>query len=148
MSFNIHSYFMCISAFLCNALIHIWGRPQSHTIVRCARFFISGWRLSQERHIWPDVRQVLIPVKALEMSAITWPKRYMEKGAQTVAIPKEILQRLAESHAFNKDIWKEEQSDVGSIGKWKKKLTYADRPYLIIPQAAMHCTRLWTDTLY
>ena len=49
-------------------------------------------------------RQVLIPVKALEMPAITWPKRYMEKGAQTVATPKEILQRLAESHAFNKDI--------------------------------------------
>ena len=121
MSFNIHSYFMFISAFLCNALIHIWGRPQSHTIVRCARFFISGWRLSQERHIWPDGRQVLIPVKALEMPAITWPKRYIEKGAQTVAIPKEILQRLAESHAFNKDIWKEEQSDVGSIGKWKKR---------------------------
>ena len=38
------------------------------------------------------------------MSAITWPKRYMEKGAQTVATPKEILQRLTESHAFNKDI--------------------------------------------
>ena len=38
------------------------------------------------------------------MSTITWPKKYVDKGAQTVVTPKEILQRLAESHAFNKDI--------------------------------------------
>ena len=46
-------------------------------------------------------RQVLIPVKALEMSTITWTKRYVEKGAKTVATPKEILQRLAENCILN-----------------------------------------------
>lgn len=46
-------------------------------------------------------RQVLIPVKELEMSTITWPKRYVEKGAKTVATPKEILQRLAENCILN-----------------------------------------------
>ena len=59
-------------------------------------------------------RQVLIPVKALEMSALTWPKKYVEKGAQTVATPKEIIQKIAENHIFNKDIGKEEQLDVSS----------------------------------
>ena len=40
------------------------------------------------------------------MPAITWPKRYIEKGAQTVAIPKEILQRLADNNILNRDIEK------------------------------------------
>ena len=62
-------------------------------------------------------RQVLIPVKALEISTLTWPKRYVEKGAQTVATPKEILQKLADNNNLNKDINKEEQLDVGSIEK-------------------------------
>lgn len=62
-------------------------------------------------------RQVLIPVKALERSTLTWPKRYMEKGAQTVATPKEILQKLADNNILNKGIHKEEQLDVSSIEK-------------------------------
>ena len=62
-------------------------------------------------------RQVLIPVKALEISTLTWPKRYMEKGAQTVATPKEILQKLADNNILNKGIHKEEQLDVSSIEK-------------------------------
>mgnify|MGYP004551908797 FL=1 len=62
-------------------------------------------------------RQVLIPSKALEMSTITWPKKYVDKGAQTVATPKEILQRLADNNILNKDIGKEEQLDVSSIEK-------------------------------
>ena len=51
------------------------------------------------------------------MSAITWPKKYVDKGAQTVATPKEILQRLADNNILNKDIGKEEQLDVSSIEK-------------------------------
>ena len=62
-------------------------------------------------------RQVLIPSKALEISTLTWPKRYVEKGAQTVATPKEILQKLADNNILNKDIGKEEQLDVNSIEK-------------------------------
>ena len=62
-------------------------------------------------------RQVLIPVKALEISTLTWPKKYVEKGAQTVATPKEILQKLADNNILNKDIGKEEQLDVNSIEK-------------------------------
>ena len=62
-------------------------------------------------------RQVLIPVKALEISTLTWLKRYMEKGAQTVATPKEILQKLADNNILNKGIHKEEQLDVSSIEK-------------------------------
>ena len=51
------------------------------------------------------------------MSTITWPKKYVDKGAQTVATPKEILQRLADNNILNKDIGKEEQLDVSSIEK-------------------------------
>ena len=66
-------------------------------------------------------RQVLIPVKALEMSTITWPKKYVEKGAQTVATPKEIIQKLAANHIFDKDIEEEEQLDVSCLKKLKEK---------------------------
>lgn len=74
-------------------------------------------------------RQVLIPVKALEMSTITWPKRYVEKGAQTVATPKEILQKLAENHIFNKDMEEEEQLDVSCLKKTKENKE--DSVYLV-----------------
>lgn len=40
------------------------------------------------------------------MPAITWPKKYVDKGAQTVVTPKEILQRLADNNILNRDIEK------------------------------------------
>ena len=60
-------------------------------------------------------RQVLIPSKALEMSTITWPKKYVDKGAQTVATPKDIIQKIAENCILNGNAEKEEQLNVSSI---------------------------------
>jgi len=45
-------------------------------------------------------RQVLIPQKALEMRNITWPARYVERGAQVVDSPRDVIRTLAESNIF------------------------------------------------
>lgn len=45
-------------------------------------------------------REVLIPESALRMETITWPKKYVEKGAKTVKNPKEVLEALAECNIF------------------------------------------------
>ena len=45
-------------------------------------------------------RQVIIPRKALEMTSITWPKRYVQKGALVVDKPSEVLRILAQNSIF------------------------------------------------
>lgn len=45
-------------------------------------------------------RQLLIPEKALHMKSITWPEKYVKKGAFVVGSPTEVLQILAENHIF------------------------------------------------
>lgn len=45
-------------------------------------------------------RQVIIPRKALEMTSITWPKRYVQKGALVVDKPSEVLRILAQNRIF------------------------------------------------
>ena len=45
-------------------------------------------------------RQVIIPRKALEMKSITWPKRYVQKGALVVDKPSEVLRILAQNSIF------------------------------------------------
>ena len=46
-------------------------------------------------------RQVLIPASAFKLPNVTWPKRYVERGAQVVQNSTEILKALSESHIFN-----------------------------------------------
>ena len=45
-------------------------------------------------------RQVLIPKKALEMETITWPAKYVQRGAIVVDTPSDVLRELAENNIF------------------------------------------------
>lgn len=45
-------------------------------------------------------REVLIPKNALEIKTITWPARYVSRGAKVVENPKQILEILADSNIF------------------------------------------------
>ena len=48
-------------------------------------------------------RLVLIPKSALDIKTISWPARYVDKGAKTVTYPKDVLELLAESDIFKID---------------------------------------------
>ena len=48
-------------------------------------------------------RQVLIPQKALEMKSITWPAKYVSRGAIVVSSPSEVLRVLADNNIFKVD---------------------------------------------
>lgn len=45
-------------------------------------------------------RQILIPESALNLPNVTWPRRYVERGAQVVHNSAEILKALSQSHIF------------------------------------------------
>ena len=45
-------------------------------------------------------RQVLIPAKALENENITWPAKYVKRGAQVVNSPGDVLRILAEKNIY------------------------------------------------
>lgn len=45
-------------------------------------------------------RQVLIPESALKLETITWPAKYVQRGAQVVKNPVEVLKLLAENDIF------------------------------------------------
>lgn len=45
-------------------------------------------------------RLILIPEKALEIQTITWPARYVKRGAITVRTPKDIIKKLSESSIY------------------------------------------------
>ena len=45
-------------------------------------------------------RQVLIPESALKMETITWPAKYVKRGAIVVKTPSDVLKALAENHIF------------------------------------------------
>lgn len=48
-------------------------------------------------------RQVLIPEKALQMESITWPAKYVKRGAKVVTSPSDVLRILAENNIFMLD---------------------------------------------
>lgn len=52
-------------------------------------------------------RRILIPEKALEIPTITWPARYVKRGAETVKTPKDIILKLYEN-----SIYKAREKDV------------------------------------
>ena len=45
-------------------------------------------------------RQIMIPASALKIETITWPKRYVERGASVVMFPKDVIKLLAENNIF------------------------------------------------
>lgn len=60
-------------------------------------------------------RQILIPSKALEIETISWPKKYVDQGAQTVTSPRDIMQKLAESSVLNGEVKQEEQLSFDAL---------------------------------
>lgn len=55
-------------------------------------------------------REVLIPKSALDMKTISWPEKYVKKGAKVVTYPKDVLRLLAESNIFKIDREYEQQT--------------------------------------
>lgn len=56
-------------------------------------------------------RDVLIPKKALEIQSITWPAKYLKKGAKLVESPKDVLEILADSDIFKPEVSLEREQE-------------------------------------
>lgn len=48
-------------------------------------------------------RQIMIPEKALKLEKITWPERYVKRGARVVRTPMDVIELLAENNIFKPD---------------------------------------------
>lgn len=57
-------------------------------------------------------RAVLIPKKALENKNITWPEKYVNKGAKVVSSPRDVLEILVESNIFKIENKKNRQQTI------------------------------------
>lgn len=68
-------------------------------------------------------REVLIPKSALEIKTISWPEKYVRKGAKVVTYPKDVLELLAESNIFKVDESYRQQTieDLFQDGKYEPK---------------------------
>ena len=62
-------------------------------------------------------REVFIPMSALKMKSISWPAKYVSKGAKVVVYPKDVLERLAESNIFRVDRIEEKQQTIDDLMK-------------------------------
>lgn len=60
---------------------------------------ISG-ALMQADFALKQGRQILIPEKALQMQTITWPAKYIKRGAEIVKNPKDIISKLSNSKIY------------------------------------------------
>lgn len=60
---------------------------------------ISG-ALKQADFALKQGRQILIPEKALQMQTITWPAKYIKRGAEIVKNPKDIISKLSNSKIY------------------------------------------------
>lgn len=79
-------------------------------------------------------REVLIPKSALDMEKISWPEKYVKKGAKVVTYPKDVLKLLAESNIFKIDREYEQQTITDLLQN-----TQNDRPKQLKLQ--------WQDTI-
>ena len=80
-------------------------------------------------------RKVLIPESALKMETISWPAKYVERGALPVKTPMDVLRILAESNIFQADLEAEqltlddfwnsqpEQEDATTWNSWSESIT-------------------------
>lgn len=48
-------------------------------------------------------RQIMIPESALKIETITWPQRYVKRGASVVITPMDVIRLLAENNIFRTD---------------------------------------------
>ncbi|MCR5740365.1 MAG: DNA-protecting protein DprA, partial [Lachnospiraceae bacterium] len=60
----------------------------------------SSGALKQADFALKQGRQVLIPKKALEIENITWPAKYVQRGAIVVDTPSDVLRELADNNIF------------------------------------------------
>lgn len=56
--------------------------------------------LKQADYALKQNREVMIPKSALDMPSISWPAKYIKKGARVVETPKDVLINLAESNIY------------------------------------------------
>lgn len=54
-------------------------------------------------------RQVIIPRSIVNQKSVTWPQRYIDKGASVVAKPSDVLRVLSENKVFNPALKKDGQ---------------------------------------
>ena len=66
--------------------------------------------LKQADYALKQESQVLIPQQALEMESITWPEKYVKRGAVVVNSPLDVLRELANSNIFKMDKEPEQQT--------------------------------------
>ncbi|RKI86942.1 DNA-processing protein DprA [Parablautia intestinalis] len=60
-------------------------------------------------------RQIMLPESALRLEKVTWPAKYVKKGAIVVKNPTEVLRALAENNIFKPD-WQEENEQQTLYG--------------------------------
>ena len=74
-------------------------------------------------------RQIMIPESALKLEKVTWPEKYVKRGAVVVKSPTEIFQILADNKIFRldrtdnvqqtfEDYLAEKENGVGEQGEW------------------------------
>ncbi len=60
--------------------------------------------LRQADYALKQGRQIIIPQNVLESQEVTWPKRYIEKGAEVARTPLEVLEILTNNHVFERQV--------------------------------------------
>ena len=70
-------------------------------------------------------REVLIPRSSLEIESISWPAKYVRKGAKVVESPRDVREKLAESNIFRVDKAMGRQQ---TIEDWIKDINDAHKP--------------------
>lgn len=80
-------------------------------------------------------RQILIPEKALQMETITWPAKYVKRGAEVVKTPSDIIRKLSDSRIYKmKESEKYiQQNLVDMINKKQDEFTLKDDELNLIP---------------
>ena len=83
--------------------------------------------LKQADYALKQDRQVLIPASALRMKNITWPRKYVGRGAKVVNGSTEVLKYLAENKIFRPDFYYSEEEkglyDFTEESKQNKEMT-------------------------
>ena len=61
-------------------------------------------------------RQILIPATALQIPTISWPQKYVNKGAEVVNNPKDIIDKLTKSNIFKSgEVERYEQQNLNNF---------------------------------
>ena len=71
--------------------------------------------LKQADYALKQGREVLIPQSAMQMKNISWPAKYVKRGAKVVNNTKDILRFLSESNIFKPESYNGEQQTFGDL---------------------------------